>query len=61
MSSEEFISFLYDHVLDRNQDVQGYDQWLAFMASGNSRPDTLRAFLNNEEWANICGMFNVAP
>ena len=61
MSSEEFVAFLYKQVIDRKPDNDGYNSWLNFIANGNSKPDTLSAFLNNEEWFNICRMFNVTP
>jgi len=61
MTNGEFINFLYNSLFARMPDADGYNQWLSFMASGNSKLDTLRAFLNNEEWINICILFNVTP
>jgi hypothetical protein len=61
MANEEFITFLYRSLLSRTPDADGYNNWLSFMAAGNSKLDTLKAFLNNEEWISICAMFNVAP
>jgi len=61
MTNEAFMTFLYNALFARNPDNDGYIQWIEFMSGGNSKLDTLKAFLNNEEWINICNMFNVAP
>ena len=61
ITNDEFVNFLYSALLARTPDAEGYNQWLAFMAGSNSKFDTLRAFLNNEEWINICSVFNVTP
>jgi hypothetical protein len=61
MNSDEFITFLYQALLARTPDAEGYAQWMSFMASGNSKIDTLMAFLNNPEWTSICAMYNVTP
>jgi hypothetical protein len=61
MSNEEFITCLYKYFLSRTPDTDGYNSWLSYINSGFSKEETLRAFLNNEEWFNICSMFNVTP
>jgi predicted outer membrane repeat protein len=61
MSNEEFINFLYKAILARTPDAEGYNNWLIFMGSSASKEEILMAFLNNEEWLNICRMFGVAP
>jgi hypothetical protein len=61
MTQEEFVAFLYQALLARTPDTEGLSQWVSFMAMGNSRMDTLRAFLNNPEWSGICAMYNVKP
>ncbi|MDD3520026.1 MAG: DUF4214 domain-containing protein, partial [Actinomycetota bacterium] len=61
MNSEEFITFLYNSFLSRNPDSEGFENWLSYMNSGASKLDTLRAFMNNQEWFDICAMFNVVP
>jgi hypothetical protein len=52
MSSEEYVSYLYTTLLSRNSDTDGYNNWLGYINSGFSKEETLRAFLNNEEWIN---------
>jgi len=61
MSNEEFITFLYKSFLSRTPDTDGYNSWLSYMNSGISKLDTLRTFLDNAEWVNICNLFNVTP
>jgi hypothetical protein len=61
MTNEEFITFLYNSFLSRNPDSEGFNSWVAYMNSGVSKLDTLRAFMDNQEWFDICSMFNVVP
>ncbi|MEI7990407.1 MAG: DUF4214 domain-containing protein [Chloroflexota bacterium] len=61
MSSVEYVNFLYSTLLDRLPDTDGYNNWLNYINSGFFKEETLRAFLNNEEWINICKLFNVTP
>jgi len=61
MTNEDYISYLYTTLLSRNSDTDGYNNWLSYINSGFSKEETLRAFLNNEEWINICKLFNITP
>jgi len=61
MANEEFITFLYNSFLSRTPDSEGFENWVSYMSSGASKLDTLRVFMNNQEWLDICSMFNVAP
>ena len=61
MLNEEYVSYMYATLLSRNSDADGYNSWLGYINSGFSKEETLRAFLNNEEWINICKLFNVSP
>jgi len=61
MTNEEFITFLYNSFLSRNPDSEGFENWVIYINSGVSKLDTLRVFMNNQEWFDICAMFNVAP
>ena len=61
MDNEEFITFLYRSLLSRTPDSSGFKNWVDYMDSGASKLDTLRAFMSNKEWHDICHMFNVAP
>jgi hypothetical protein len=61
MTNEEFVTFLYHCLFALTPDAEGYAQWVSFMSAGNSKTDTLMAFLNNPEWTSICAMYNVTP
>ena len=61
MSNSDFINFLYSTLFARVPDTAGYNNWLSYINSGFSKLETLKAFLNNEEWINICTLFNVTP
>ena len=61
MTNEEFINFLYGSFLSRTPDIDGFNSWVDYMNSGVSKIDVLRAFMNNQEWFDICAMFNVVP
>lgn len=61
MTNEDYVNYLYTTLLSRNSDIHGYNNWLGYLNSGFSKEETLRAFLNNEEWINICKLFNVTP
>lgn len=61
MSNEEFINFLYQSLFARLPETEGYNDWLNFMKNGSSKEETLIAFLNSDEWLNICKMFGVNP
>ncbi|MEI7615951.1 MAG: leucine-rich repeat protein, partial [Actinomycetota bacterium] len=61
MSSVEYVNFLYSTLFARVPDADGYNNWLSYLNGGFSKEETLRAFLNNEEWINICTLFNVTP
>jgi len=61
MTSVEYVNFLYNTLFARVPDADGYNNWLSFLNGGFSKEETLMAFLNNEEWINICKLFNVNP
>src|SRR5450830_193146 len=56
---EEFITFIYKNVLDRNADSDGYNKWVSLMKNGMSKEDVLLHFLNTNEFKSICTMFNL--
>jgi hypothetical protein len=58
-SSEEFVTFLYKNVFNRNPDSSGYDNWVSLLKSGMSKEDVLIGFLNCYEFKNICEVFGL--
>jgi len=58
-SDAEFITFLYENVLDRDADPDGYAGWVSAMNSGMSKEDVLLHFIDSEEFKNICTMLGL--
>ena len=58
---EEFITFLYKNVFDRNPDPDGYNNWVSLMQNGMSKEDVLLHFTDSGEFKNICEMFGLKP
>jgi len=56
-SPTEFVTFLYEIVLNREPDSQGLANWVDKMKNGMSKEDVLLHFLDSEEFHNICMMF----
>ncbi|MHB8280034.1 MAG: DUF4214 domain-containing protein [Candidatus Humimicrobiaceae bacterium] len=56
---EEFITFLYKNVLDRNPDPQGLASWGDNIKNGMSKEDVLLHFIDSGEFKDICTMFNL--
>ena len=58
-SNEEFITFLYENVLDRNADPDGYAGWLVNMSAGMTKEEVLLHFIDSTEFKDICIMFGL--
>lgn len=58
-SPEEFITFLYKNVLDRDPDPDGYNNWVSLIQSGMSKEDILLHFIDSDEFKDICKMFGL--
>jgi len=56
---EEFVTFLYKNVLDRDPDPDGYAGWVSAMNRGMSKEDVLLNFTSSDEFKNICKMFGL--
>jgi hypothetical protein len=59
MGPEEFVTFLYKNVFNREPDSDGYNNWVSLMKNGMSKEDVLLLFLNCDEFKNICIMFGL--
>jgi hypothetical protein len=59
MGSEEFVTFLYKNIFNREPDSDGYNNWVSLMKNGMSKEDVLLLFLNGNEFKNICMMFGL--
>lgn len=58
---EEFITFLYKNVLNRNPDTDGYANWATLMQNGMTKEEVLLHFIDSDEFGNICEMFGLKP
>lgn len=57
VSNRDFVTKLYNNVLDRNPDQGGYDFWLGALANGASKADVLASFSeSNENIANVADL-----
>ena len=57
---EEFITFLYKNVLDREPDPDGFNNWLTHMQNGMTKEEVLSHFVDSDEFKSICEMFGLA-
>jgi hypothetical protein len=57
----EFLAFLYDALFGRDYDTDGYNAWMARMTGGMTWEQVLMGFLESEEFAGLCGEYNVTP
>ena len=57
VSDRDYVTRLYNNVLDRNPDQGGYDFWLGALAKGASREDILVSFSESAE--NIANVANL--
>ena len=60
-SPEEFITFLYENVLDRNADPDGFNNWVTLMQNGMTKEEVLLHFIDSDEFKSICEMFGLKP
>lgn len=58
---DEFITFLYKNVLNRDPDPDGYDNWITHMNAGMSKEEVLLHFVDSDEFRDICDMFGLKP
>lgn len=57
VSNKDYVTKLYNNVLDRNPDQGGYDFWLGALAKGATREDILVNFSeSNENIANVANL-----
>lgn len=60
LTDEEFLTVLYQALLNRAPDPTGLSGWLNAMKLGMSRPDVLQGFAASEEYANRCRTFGIS-
>ncbi|MHB1376515.1 MAG: DUF4214 domain-containing protein [Candidatus Humimicrobiaceae bacterium] len=58
---EEFMTFLYKNVFDRNPDPDGFNNWVTLMQNGMTKEEVLLHFIDSGEFKSICEMFGLKP
>lgn len=58
-TDEEYITMLYNVMMDRQPDSNGMENWLSALESGVSRRYILKNFVGSEEFSKICEDFCV--
>jgi len=53
LSNEQFITMLYQAVLDRSPDSEGYNYWIRCLNNGASREVIFWGFTNSDEFRNL--------
>ena len=60
LTDEDFLTVLYQTLLNREPDSTGLSRWLDALKLGMSRSDVLEGFAASEEFANRCRTFGVS-
>jgi len=55
----KFIGFLYEFVLKREPDTEGYNAWLSMMSSGAKRDEIINSFTSSQEFINIWNEYGI--
>ncbi len=58
-TNEQFITFLYQTLLNREPDPDGLNTWLTRMSAGMTKERVVNAFTDSVEFKNICGLFGL--
>ena len=61
VSSQEYITRLYNGILLRTPDKGGYNSWLNVLMNGYSRRYLLSTFVNSSEFKDLCTKSNLTP
>jgi hypothetical protein len=61
LSDNDFIAFLYQTLMNRSYDSEGYANWQKHLESGMTREEMVNYYVNSPEFAGICASFNVTP
>ena len=58
-SNAEYVTRLYRTFMGREPDQAGFDNWMAALASGQSREFVFQGFAGSAEWAGICADYGI--
>ena len=60
-SNEEFVTFLYRALFNREPEEEGFNAWISRMTDGMTREEVVERFTRSEEFVNLCNMFGITP
>ncbi|MEA2016390.1 MAG: DUF4214 domain-containing protein [Actinomycetota bacterium] len=60
-TNEEFITFLYKALFNREPGTDGYNAWLTRMSAGMTKEEVVDRFVHGEEFVNLCNTFGITP
>jgi len=55
-----FLTLVYQALLGRPSDSQGYQHWMSLLQSGKSRLEVLEGFLQSPEFGTFCGKYGIS-
>lgn len=59
LSNEEYIERCYNVIMNRKSDVGGKAYWLSKLASGTSKKQILKDFVNSNEFSKLARDYNI--
>ena len=59
ISDSDYIKILYNSLLNREPDEQGYNGWINILKHGKSREYVLSGFINSKEFQDFCKLYDV--
>jgi hypothetical protein len=59
--NSDFIKYLYQSILFREYDINGCNEWLNCMSSGETKQYLFDSFTASKEWSDICSKFSINP
>ncbi|MDD3777224.1 MAG: DUF4214 domain-containing protein [Actinomycetota bacterium] len=59
LSHQQFLEVMYRAFFGREPDPGGFNNWMQYLASGNSREEVFSHFVNSEEFAHICASYGI--
>ena len=59
VSDEEFVTKLYNALMDREPDEDGFADWVGRLSNGASRYSVFTGFANSSEYAALCASYGI--
>ncbi len=60
LTNEEYVGLLYNALMGRQADAEGMAYWLKALDAGKTRAEILSAFIDSDEWFEICSKAGIA-